>query len=75
MGTRDRSRYKLETYTYNTLTLINKYNHKNIKPIYAVFVDFFKAFNSVWRPGLLKKKYLDLGIKCFFYKKTYTQYI
>ena len=36
-------------------TLINKYIHKNRKKIYACFVDLQKAFDSVWRNGLLYK--------------------
>ena len=36
-------------------TLINKYLHKNKKKLYLCFVDFQKAFDSVWRDGLLKQ--------------------
>ena len=35
-------------------TLIDSYNNKN-KKIYACFVDFRKAFDSVWRTGLFYK--------------------
>ena len=34
---------------YTLKTLINKYVYKDKKPIYAVFIDFSKAFDSVWR--------------------------
>ena len=34
---------------------------KDKKPIYAAFIDFSKAFDSVWRQGLLKKL-LDPGV-------------
>ena len=43
-------------------TLINKYQHKCKKPIFACFVDFTKAFDSVWQLGLYKKLlYLKIG--------------
>ena len=47
-------------------SLINKYLHKNKKKIYACFVDLKKAFDSVWRDGLLYKLYeVGVGIKFF----------
>ena len=51
---------------YTLKTLINKYVYKDKKPIHAAFVDFSKAFDSVWRQGLLRKL-LDLGIDLKFY--------
>ena len=36
-------------------TLINKYVHKNIRKLFVCFVDLQKAFDSVWRNGLLFK--------------------
>ena len=42
-------------------TLLNKYLHKLKKPIYACFVDFSKAFDSVWRDGLFQKLH-KLGV-------------
>ena len=48
-------------------TLVNKYIHNLKKPIYTCFVDFCKAFNSVWHSGLFKKL-LDLKIGGNFYK-------
>jgi len=41
-------------------TLISKYNNTN-KRLYACFVDFKKAFDSVWREGL-RYKLLNSGI-------------
>ena len=46
--------------------MINKYVYKDKKPIYATFIDFSKAFDSVWRQGLLKKL-LDLGVGFKFF--------
>jgi hypothetical protein len=48
-------------------TPVNKYIHKLKKPIYTCFVDFCKAFDSVWHSGLFKKL-LDLKIGGQFYK-------
>ena len=36
-------------------SLINKYLHKNKKKIFVCFVDLQKAFESVWRNGLMYK--------------------
>ena len=36
-------------------TLINKYVHKNKIKLFVCFVDLQKAFDSVWRNGLLFK--------------------
>ena len=36
-------------------SLINKYLHKNKRKIYVCFVDLQKAFDSLWRTGLLYK--------------------
>ena len=56
-------------------TLINKYLHKNKKKLYLYFVDFQKAFDSVWRDGLLYKlakigigKYVYSTVKNMLYK-------
>ena len=46
--------------------MINKYVYKDKKPIYAAFMDFSKAFDSVWLQGLLKKL-LVLGLGLKFY--------
>ena len=48
-------------------TLIDKHvNHRN-EPIYACFVDFKKAFDSVWHQGLFHKL-LSYDIKHNIYK-------
>ena len=47
-------------------SLINKYFHKNKSKIYICFIDFQKAFDSVWRDGLLYKiSQLGIGSKLF----------
>ena len=53
---------------YTLKILINKYVYKDKKPIYAALMDFSKAFDSVWRQGLLKKLLvLGLGLKFLLY--------
>jgi hypothetical protein len=47
-------------------TLIDKYLHKNKKKLYLCFVDVQKAFDSVWRGGLLCKL-ANIGIGKYFY--------
>ena len=47
-------------------TLIDKYVERNSKPLYACFVDFKSAFNTVWHQGLLYKlKAAGVGIKFY----------
>ena len=46
--------------------MINKYLHKNKRKLYFCFVDFKKAFDSVWRDGLLYKL-AEIGIGKFLY--------
>ena len=58
---------KTTDHIYIIKTLVNKYIHKLKKPIYTCFVDFCKAFDSVWHSGLFKKL-LDLKIGAHFYK-------
>ena len=49
-------------------SLINKYVYDNKKKLYTCFVDFKKAFDSIWHKGLFNKleinningKFLDL---------------
>ena len=46
--------------------LVDKYVHHHNEKIYACFVDFKKAFDSVWREGfLLKLLQINVG-GCFF---------
>ena len=42
-------------HVFTLRTLINKYVHNHNGKIYACFVDFRKAFDSVWHNGLLNK--------------------
>ena len=47
-------------------TLIKKYLRSNSKPLYACFVDFKKAFDSVWHLGLFYKlKAIGIGTKFY----------
>ena len=50
-----RANYRTTHQIFIVKTLLNKYLHKLNKPIYACFVDFSKAFDSVWRDGLFQK--------------------
>ncbi len=55
-------------------TLIDKYVHQNKGKIFACFIDFKKAFDSIWHEGLYLKL-LDSGIGGKFYdliKSMYT---
>ena len=42
-------------HVFTLRTLIDKYVHSHNEKIYACFVDFRKAFDSVWHVGLLNK--------------------
>jgi len=47
-------------------TLIDKYVERNSKPLYACFVDFKSAFDTVWHQGLLYKlKAAGVGTKFY----------
>ena len=48
-------------------TLIDKYIHCHGEKVYTCFVDFRKAFDSVWKDGLLYKL-LQIGVGGRFYK-------
>ena len=65
--------YRTTDHLFTLKTLINKYVYKNNTPIYAAFIDFSKAFDSVWRPGLYKKL-LNLGIGGNFYRVLKSMY-
>ena len=53
-------------HVFTLRTLINKYVHNHNKKIYASFVDFKKAFDSVWHDGLLNKL-LQINVGGCFY--------
>ena len=59
--------YRTTDHIFTIKTLINKYLKQSKKKIYACFVDFSKAFDTVWRHGMFKKL-LQLGIGGNFYK-------
>lgn len=59
--------YRTTDHIYTIKTIINKYLFKCKRRIYACFVDFSKAFDTVWRSGLFQKL-LTLGIGGNFYK-------
>ena len=53
-------------HVFTLRTLINKYVHNHNGKIYACFVDFRKAFDSVWHNGLLNKL-LQINLGGSFY--------
>ena len=53
-----RSRYRTSDHVFILNTILNSYFHKG-KRVYACFVDFSKAYDSVWRDGLLHKLILN----------------
>lgn len=55
-------------------SLINKYLHKNKKKIYVCFVDLKKAFDSLWRNGLLYKL-IKVGIGKNMYEIIKSQFV
>ena len=61
-----RSGYRTTDHIFMIKTILNKYINKRKKQVYACFVDFSKAFDTVWRSGLFKK-ILNLGIGGKFY--------
>ena len=53
-------------HVFTLRTLIDKYVHNHNGKIYACFVDFRKAFDSVWHNGLLNKL-LQINLGGSFY--------
>ena len=53
-------------HVFTLRTLIDKYVHNHNEKIYACFVDFKKAFDSVWHDGLLNKL-LQIDVGSSFY--------
>jgi hypothetical protein len=62
-----RPNYRTTDHIFAIKTIINKYLHKLNKPIFACFVDFSKAFDTVRHLDLFKKL-LDLKIGGIVYK-------
>ena len=60
-----RKNHRTSDHMFILKTLIEKYK-KNKKPLYIGFVDFMKAFDTVWHQGLLFK-ILKTGISRKFY--------
>jgi hypothetical protein len=48
------------------MTLIDKYTQQGSKHLYTCFVDFRKAFDTVWHIGLLNKL-RNSGVSDLFY--------
>jgi hypothetical protein len=61
-----RKGYSTTDHIFVLNSLINKYIKNDKKKIYACFIDFSKAYDKVWREGLLYKL-LNIGIKGKFY--------
>ena len=59
--------YRTTDHIYTIKTIINKYLFKCKRRLCACFVDFLKAFVTVWRSGLFQKL-LTLGRGGNFYK-------
>ena len=47
--------HRTTDHVFTVKTLIDKHVNHRKEPIYACFVDFKKAFDSVWHQGLLHK--------------------
>jgi hypothetical protein len=50
-----RKNYRTVDKVFILKTIIKKYIYKEKRKVYACFVDFKKAFDSVWRQALLYK--------------------
>jgi hypothetical protein len=61
-------------HTFVIKTLFNKYCQHGNTPMYACFIDFQKAFDSVWHEALLIKL-LRNGIGGLFYKIIKSMYL
>ena len=48
-------KHRTADHVFTLRTMIDKYVHNHNEKIYACFVDFRKAFDSVWHDGLLNK--------------------
>ena len=59
-------RNRTADHVFTLRTLRDKYVHNHNEKIYACFVDFQKAFDSVWHDGL-SNKLLQIDVVGFFY--------
>lgn len=62
-----RADFRTSDHIYTIKTILNKYINKLKKPVFVAFIDFSKAFDSVWRSALFYKM-LTLGIGGNFYR-------
>ena len=62
-----RKTFRTTDHIYTLQSIINKYCLKQRGKLYTCFVDFKKAFDSVWREGMLYKL-LKIGIGGKFYQ-------
>ena len=58
--------YRTTDHIFTIKTILNKYLYKNKKQVFACFVDFSKAFDSLSHEALFQK-YYTLGIKGNFF--------
>ena len=61
-------------HVFTLRTLIDKYVHSHNEKIYACFVDFRNAFDSVWHAGLLDKL-LQINVGGCFYNLIKSLYL
>ena len=59
--------YRTTDHIFTMKTILNKYLYKNKKQVFACFVDFSKAFDSLSHEALFQKLY-TLGIKGIFFQ-------
>lgn len=67
-------KYRTSDHIFTLHTLIDKYIHQKKTKIFACFVDFQKAFDSIWHEGLLSKL-LESGIGGNVYNIIKTMYL
>ena len=67
-----RKKHRTADHLFILKNLIAKYK-KNRKPLYIAFIDFQKAFDTVWHQGLLYKL-LQIGVSSKFYNIIQSMY-
>jgi hypothetical protein len=68
-----RKGYRTTDHVFVLKTLIDKYTKKLGKSLYACFVDFKSAYDTIWRDGLLYKL-IEVGTGKFFLKMIQNMY-